>query len=100
MSQFSKLQLEYYSRYEFPLPISVVQAMAWELLEASRAGLLVAKSRAEIESEIAALAATAKDYDTERQSNDTCLAAGAHDALRWLLGLAEAPISETLRHEP
>ena len=54
------------------------------------------KTRREIEAEIEALAQIAKDYDTEKQSNDTCLAAGAHDALRWLLGLAETSISESL----
>jgi hypothetical protein len=52
------------------------------------------RSRTEIEAEIAALAPIAKDYDTKRQSNDTCVATGAHDALRWALGLAEEPISE------
>jgi hypothetical protein len=52
------------------------------------------RSRTEIEAEIATLAPIAKDYDTERQSNDTCVATGAHDALRWALGLAEEPISE------
>ena len=55
------------------------------------------KTRREIEAEIEALAQIAKDYDTEKQSNDTCLAAGAHDALRWLLGLAETSISESLK---
>ena len=55
------------------------------------------KTRREIEAEIEALAPIAKDYDTEKQSNDTCLAAGAHDALRWLLGLAETSISESLK---
>lgn len=55
------------------------------------------KTRVEIEAEIKALEPIAKDYDTERQSNDTCLAAGAHDALRWLLGLAEDSISESLK---
>ena len=55
------------------------------------------KTRREIEAEIEAYSAQiAKDYDTEKQSNDTCLAAGAHDALRWLLGLAETSISESL----
>jgi len=54
------------------------------------------KTQAEIMAEIEALSAKAKDYDTEKQSNDTCLAAGAHDALRWMLGLAEQSISETL----
>ena len=57
------------------------------------------KTRREIESEIEALTLIAKDYDTDKQSNDTCLAAGAHDALRWLLGLAETSISESLRKE-
>jgi len=60
-------------------------------------GFTISKSRMEIEAEIAALAPIAKDYDTEKQSNDTCLAVGAHDALRWLLGLAEDSISETLK---
>ena len=55
------------------------------------------KTRREIEAEIEALAPIAKDYETEQQSNDTCLAAGAHDALRWLLGLAETSISESLK---
>jgi hypothetical protein len=50
----------------------------------------------QIEAEILALKPFAKDYDTERQSNNTCLAAGAHDALRWALGLAEDSISEAL----
>jgi hypothetical protein len=57
------------------------------------------KTRREIEAEIEALAPIAKDYDTDKQSNDTCLAAGAHDALRWLLGLAETSISESLKTE-
>lgn len=56
------------------------------------------KTRAEIEAEIESLKPIAKDYDTDRQSNDTCLAAGAHDALRWALGLAEDSISDTLKH--
>ncbi len=55
------------------------------------------KSRAEIEAEIEALQPIAKDYDTDQQSNDTCVATGAHDALRWLLGLAEHSISENLK---
>lgn len=45
---------------------------------------------AEIEAEIVALVPIAKDYETDAQ----CFAAGAHDALRWALGLAETPISE------
>jgi hypothetical protein len=57
----------------------------------------VIKSRSEIEAEIAALEPIAKDYDTDKQSNDTCVATGAHDALRWLLGLAEDSISESLK---
>ncbi len=57
------------------------------------------KSRAEIETEIAALQPIARDYDTEKQSNDTCLAAGAHDALRWAMGLAEDSISDTLSNK-
>ena len=54
------------------------------------------RTRVEIEAEIKRLEPIAKDYDTERQSNDTCLAAGAHDALRWALGLAENSISDTI----
>ena len=55
------------------------------------------RSQAEIEAEIEALSPIAKDYDTEKQSNDTCVAAGAHDTLRWILGLAEESVSKTLR---
>ena len=55
------------------------------------------RSRAQIEAEIEALKPIAADYGTERQSNDTCVAAGAHDALRWLLGLAENSVSENLK---
>ena len=58
------------------------------------AGQDTRRTRQEIEAEIKSLESTAKDYDTDRQSNDTCVATGAHDALRWVLGLAEAPISE------
>lgn len=59
------------------------------------------RTRAEIEAEIQRLKSVAKDYDTERQSNDTCLAAGAHDALRWALGLAEDSIADSLsEHHP
>ncbi len=57
------------------------------------------RTREQIELEILALEPFAKDYDTDRQSNDTCLAAGAHDALRWALGLAEESISEVLTRE-
>ena len=61
--------------------------------------LPVARSREEINEEVKQLHPIAKDYDTELQSNDTCLACGAHDALRWALGLAEGSISEYLRKE-
>ena len=50
-----------------------------------------------IKTEIQALESMAKDYDTKWQSNNTCVAAGAHDALRWALGLAEEPVSEVLK---
>ena len=56
----------------------------------------IALKREEIQAEIAALEPFAKDYDTVRQSNDTCLATGAHDALHWALGLRERSISEVL----
>ena len=46
--------------------------------EMQKASLM--KTRGEIEAEIEALKPIAKDYDTDKQSNDTCLAAGAHDA--------------------
>jgi hypothetical protein len=68
-----------------------------EQFHAVRSELLKAPSprtTAEIEAEIDRLKTTAQDYDTVRQSNDACVAAGAHDALRWALGLAESPISE------
>ncbi len=54
------------------------------------------RSDAEISLEISALESEASKYDTEAQSNDTCVATGAHDALRWALGLSEEPISEKL----
>ena len=57
------------------------------------------KTQAEIEREIERLTLEAKNYDTEKQSNDTCLAAGAHDALRWALGLAEDSIADALELE-
>lgn len=59
----------------------------------------LALKREEIQAEIAVLEPFAKDYDTVRQSNDTCLATGAHDALRWALGLAEQSISEVLTRD-
>lgn len=55
------------------------------------------KTREQIESEIASLNPMAKDYDRPEETHDTILAAGAHDALRWALGLAESSISETIR---
>ena len=54
------------------------------------------RSAEESRAEISALYSLAKDYDTELPSSDTCVAAGAHDALRWALGLVEGSISETL----
>ena len=54
------------------------------------------RTREQILAEIEALKPLAKDYDTDEQSSDTCLAAGAHDALRWALYLAEDSISEVL----
>lgn len=54
------------------------------------------RNRAIIEAEIKALELIAKDYDTDKQSNDTCVAAGAHDALRWALGLADQSVSENI----
>lgn len=50
--------------------------------------------RKRIAEEIEALKWCASDYNTVRQSNDTCVTAGAHDALRWAIGLAETPVSE------
>ena len=50
----------------------------------------------EILREIASLKPLAEDFDTERQSTNSCVAAGAHDALRWALGVAEQPLSEHL----
>lgn len=61
--------------------------------------LSVTRSYEAIQAEIHALEPIAKDYDTEKQSNDTCLATGAHDALRWALGLAEESISEFLQSD-
>lgn len=57
------------------------------------------RSEEEILREIKALQSMAKAFDTDRQSDNTCLAAGAHDALRWALGLAESPVSEYLNDE-
>jgi hypothetical protein len=57
------------------------------------------RSHTEIEAEIEVLKPIASDYDTDKESNDTCIATGAHDALRWALGLAENSISEILTNE-
>jgi hypothetical protein len=57
------------------------------------------RSIEQVAAEIGALELLAKDYDTERQSNDTCVAAGAHDALRWAFGLAEVAVSEVLKQD-
>jgi hypothetical protein len=46
--------------------------------------------------EIVALAEYGPDFDTANQTTDTCIAVGAHDALRWALGFAETPLSEYL----
>lgn len=66
------------------------------------------KTPREIEAEIEALAPLTKYYDIwnavtstwpadERQPNDIYLAAGARWAMRWVLGLAEIPLSEKLK---
>jgi hypothetical protein len=47
------------------------------------------RSKLEIEQEIEALKVNAEGYDTDKQTVGSCLAAGAHDALRWALGLYE-----------
>lgn len=57
------------------------------------------REESEIRAEIEALKPHTVDYDTALQSNDTCVAVGAHDALRWALGLAENPVSEHLKKE-
>lgn len=54
------------------------------------------RTRAEISAEVEALIPEAAKYDTAEQTNVTILAAGAHDALRWALGLADVPISQNL----
>lgn len=53
------------------------------------------RSEAEISLEISALEIEAQKFDTEEQTDATLIAAGAHDALRWAMGSAETPISET-----
>lgn len=49
-----------------------------------------------IKSEVAALEPACRNYDTEFETRNTVLAVGAHDALRWALGLSEEPMSGTL----
>lgn len=58
------------------------------------------RTREEIEAEILALNPKCEGYDSDEQTDDTVLAVGAHDALRWALGLAEESISEVLGIEP
>ena len=54
------------------------------------------RTRSEIEAEIKALKSIAKDYDTDLQSSDTCVAAGAHDALVWVQGFGSS-VAESLK---
>jgi len=75
---------------------SLCEAAVLGKAAAERRVSAIALKREQIESEVLALEPFAKDYDTVRQSNDTCLATGAHDALRWALGLAEESISQVL----
>ena len=60
---------------------------------------LMIRSEAIIQAEIAVLEKYGSDFDTLNQTTGTCIAVGAHDALRWALGLAETPISEHLGGE-
>lgn len=55
------------------------------------------RTKEEIDQEILNLNPIARDFDTELQSDSTCIAAGAHDALRWVMGLSEESISEKLK---
>jgi len=55
------------------------------------------RSAKEISLEISALELDCGGFDTDEQTDKTCIAVGAHDALRWALGLAENPISEYVR---
>lgn len=57
------------------------------------------KSMEQIQREIEALKPLAKDYDTANESTGSRVAAGAHDALRWVLGMAENSVSESLKEE-
>jgi hypothetical protein len=54
------------------------------------------RSKVDIEAEIDALVPLCIGYDTETQTDNTGLAVGAHDALRWALGLAEESISQVI----
>ena len=84
-----------------------IQVANAELICKSRAhfrtALLMAseylRMRERMTAEIKALEVHARHYDSELQSNDTVLAAGAHDALRWALGLAEQSLSEALEEK-
>lgn len=54
------------------------------------------RTRAEITAEVEALETEATAYGTDRESSNSCVAAGAHDALRWVLGFVDVPISQNL----
>lgn len=54
------------------------------------------RSKEEIEREIERLNPEASKFDTPDETGITDLACGAHDALRWALGLAENTISDYL----
>ena len=58
------------------------------------------KTREQIEAEMDLLRTKCGGYDSPEETRDTVLAVGAHDALRWVLGLAEESISEVLGIEP
>lgn len=57
------------------------------------------RSREEVEIEIKKLKRFARAFDTEEQTDNTILAVGAHDALRWALELANESISDNLERE-
>lgn len=50
----------------------------------------------EIMAEVAMLNRMAEGFDTEDETQAIAVAAGAHDALRWALGLAEEAPSDAL----
>ncbi len=54
----------------------------------------------EIKAEVENLKPVAEGFDTGSNSDDACIAAGAHDALRWALGLAENPVSDNVKGDP